>query len=239
MKSPDVPGREVAGLSQDLKQTEGAHQMIRIAVILGSTRPGRRGEAVARWVAEVAARHPAAAVGEATFELVDLADYALPLLDEPVPAIFGQYQNETTRRWADAIGSFDGFVFVTPEYNHSMTAALKNAVDHLFAEWNDKAAGFVSYGVHGGTRAVEHLRLALAEVKVAGVRSQVVLSVFADFDYTGCDMTDPTSVGRFTPQEQQEPAVNTMLDEVIAWSVALKPLRADVAAESGDDVVPA
>ncbi|WP_445269508.1 NADPH-dependent FMN reductase [Streptomyces sp. DSM 41634] len=211
--------------------------MIRIAVVLGSTRPGRRGEAVARWVTEVAARHPAAVMGEVTFELVDLADFALPLLDEPVPALFGQYRNETTRRWADAIGSFDGFVFVTPEYNHSVPAALKNAVDHLFAEWNDKAAGFVSYGVHGGIRAVEHLRLALAEVKVADVRSQVVLSVFDDFDYTGCDMTDPTSAGRFTPGERQEPAVITMLDEVVAWSAALKPLRADAAAESAEDVV--
>ncbi|MCX5339792.1 NADPH-dependent FMN reductase [Streptomyces atratus] len=213
--------------------------MTRIAVILGSTRPGRRGEAVARWTAEVAARHPAAVVGQVTFELVDLAKYALPLLDEPVPAMFGQYQREATRRWAAAIGSFDGFVFVTPEYNHSMTAALKNAIDHLFAEWNDKAAGFVSYGVHGGTRAVEHLRLALAEVKVAGVRSQVVLSVFTDFDYTGCDMTDPTAAGEFRPGSQQEPTMNTMLDEVIAWSVALKPLRANATADSGGDTVPA
>ncbi|MFJ9846933.1 NADPH-dependent FMN reductase [Kitasatospora sp. NPDC101155] len=213
--------------------------MTRIAVILGSTRPGRRGETVARWATKVAARHPAAVVGEVTFELVDLADYALPMLDEPVPAMFGQYRNEATRRWAAAIGSFDGFVFVTPEYNHSMTAALKNAIDHLFVEWNDKAAGFVSYGVHGGTRAVEHLRLTLAEVKVAGVRSQVVLSVFDDFDYTGCDMTDPTSAGVFRPGERQEAAMNTMLDEVVAWSVALEPLRAKAAANSDGDAVPA
>nr|AAP69587.1 putative reductase [Streptomyces griseoflavus] len=206
--------------------------MIRIAVILGSTRPGRRGAVVAQWVAEVAARHPAAVMGEAEFELVDLAEYGLPLLDEPVPAMFGQYQKEETRRWAAAIGSFDGFVFVTPEYNHSVPAALKNAIDHLFAEWTDKAAGFVSYGVHGGTRAVEHLRLALAEVKVAGVRSQVVLSVFNDFDYTGCDMTDPTAMGRFTPGPQQEQTVNTMLDEVVAWSTALKPLRTAATAEA-------
>ncbi|MFJ5730049.1 NADPH-dependent FMN reductase [Streptomyces paradoxus] len=211
--------------------------MTRIAVIVGSTRPGRRGHAVARWVAEVAARHPAAVADEATFELVDLAEYGLPLLDEPVPALFGRYQRAETRRWAASIGSFDGFVFVTPEYNHSVPAALKNAIDHLYAEWNDKAAGFVSYGVHGGTRAVEHLRLALAEVKVADVRSQVVLSVFTDFDYTGCDMTDPTAAGEFKPGEQQEQAVNTMLDEVIAWSAALKPLRADATAASEGNVV--
>ncbi|MEV0014975.1 NADPH-dependent FMN reductase [Streptomyces tendae] len=211
--------------------------MTRIAVVLGSTRPGRRGQTVAQWVADVAARHPAAAVGDVAFELVDLAEYGLPLLDEAVPAVFGQYRGEATRRWAATIGSFDGFVFVTPEYNHSMPAALKNAIDHLFAEWNDKAAGFVSYGVHGGTRAVEHLRLALSEVKVAHVRSQVVLSVFNDFDYTGCDMTDPTSAGRFTPGEQQEQAVNTMLDEVIAWSTALEPLRATTDAASDGNAV--
>ncbi len=202
--------------------------MTRIAVILGSTRPGRRGETVAKWVVETAQRHGAAMLGEAMFELVDLADYALPLLDEPVPAKFGQYRNAETERWSRTISSYDGFVFVTPEYNHSMPASVKNAIDYLFAEWNDKAAGFVSYGVHGGTRAVEHLRLTLAEVKVATVRSQVVLSVFSDFDYTGFDMTDPTSPGVFVPGNGQEEALTTMLDEVVAWSGALTPLRAEV-----------
>ncbi|MER5422578.1 NADPH-dependent FMN reductase [Streptosporangium roseum] len=145
--------------------------MIRIAVIVGSTRPGRRGEAVARWVAEVAGRHAAVTAGEATVEVVDLAEYGLPLLDEPVPAAFGQYRNAHTVRWAATIDSFDGFVFVTPEYNHSVPAALKNAIDFLYAEWNDKAAGFVGYGIQGGIRAVEHLRLTLAEVKIAGVQT--------------------------------------------------------------------
>ncbi|MDQ3783412.1 MAG: NAD(P)H-dependent oxidoreductase [Actinomycetota bacterium] len=194
--------------------------MTRIAIIIGSTRPGRRGEAVGRWVEEVAGRHPAVTAGEATFEVVDLAEVGLPLLDEPVPAMFGEYRNAHTRRWAETIGSFDGFVFVTAEYNHSVPAALKNAIDFLFAEWNDKAAGFVSYGVHGGTRAVEHLRLSMAELKVADVRTQVALSVFTDFE-----ITDPTEPGVFAPGEHQEPTLNEMLDEVIAWSRVLKPLR--------------
>ncbi len=194
--------------------------MTRIAIIIGSTRPGRRGEAVGRWVEEVAGRHPAVTAGEATFEVVDLAEVGLPLLDEPVPAMFGEYRNAHTRRWAETIGSFDGFVFVTAEYNHSVPAALKNAIDFLFAEWNDKAAGFVSYGVHGGTRAVEHLRLSMAEMKVADVRTQVALSVFTDFE-----ITDPTEPGVFAPGEHQEPTLNEMLDEVIAWSRVLKPLR--------------
>jgi NAD(P)H-dependent FMN reductase len=197
--------------------------MTRIAVIVGSTRPGRRAEAVARWVEQAAARNPAVLAGDVTVELVDLLDYGLPLLDESLPPMFGTYQNEHTQRWAATIASFDGFVFVTPEYNHSAPAALKNAIDYLFKEWNDKAAGFVSYGVHGGTRAVEHLRLVLAEVKVADVRTQVVLPMFTEFEFS--DPTDPTDPGVVVPGPHQEPTLNTMLDEIAAWSNALKSLR--------------
>ena len=194
--------------------------MVRIGILVGSTRPQRRGLAVARWVCEAARRHPAAAAGEVTFELVDLADYRLPLLDEPVPAAIGDYRNAHTERWAQTVAGFDGFVLVTPEYNHSVPAALKNAIDFLFTEWNDKAAGFVSYGLNGGVRAVEHLRLSLAEVKVACVRSQVALSLFSDFEFA--DISEP---GICTPAEHHEPIVHRMLDEVIAWAGALKPLR--------------
>jgi NAD(P)H-dependent FMN reductase len=178
---------------------------------------------VAKWVEEVAGRHPAVEAGDATVELVDLVDYDLPLLDEVMPPMFGAYNNAPTRRWAAKIGSFDGFVFVTPEYNHSIPAALKNAIDFLFKEWNDKAAGFVSYGIHGGTRAVEHLRLTLAELKVADVRTQVVLPVFTEFQFS--DPTDPTDPGVVAPGPHQVPTMMTMLDEIIAWSGALKPLR--------------
>jgi NAD(P)H-dependent FMN reductase len=194
--------------------------MTRIAVITGSTRPGRRCDAVAQWVMAVAGRHSAVTTGQAEVDLVDLSDFGLPVLDEPLPAMFGQYQHPHTQRWADVVGSYDGFVFVTPEYNHSVPGALKNAIDYLFAEWNDKAAGFVSYGVHGGTRAAEHLRQILGEVKVASVRSQVVLSLFVDFE-----ITDPTAPGILVPGENQEPAFIEMFDEVVAWSRALQPLR--------------
>lgn len=199
--------------------------MTRIAIILGSTRPARRGQTVARWVAEAARRHPAVAAGEASVELVDLADYGLPLLDEPVPAAFGDYHNAHTKQWAATIARFDGFVFVTPEYNSSMPAALKNAIDYLYAEWNHKAAGFVSYGLYGGTRAVEQLRQTMGEVKIADVHAQVALSPFADFDLTGFDTTDPTSTGVCAPGEYQESALTTMLDEILAWSRALRMLR--------------
>src|SRR5438132_6004660 len=184
--------------------------MIKIAIILGSTRPGRNGEAVAKWVYEIAQKR-----SDAEFELVDIKDFSLPLLDEPMPPIMGQYSKPHTKAWAAKIGSFDGYVFVTPEYNHGTSGALKNAIDFLFAEWNNKAAGFVGYGGAGGVRAVEHLRLVMAEVEVATVRNQVALSLFTDFEnYT-----------IFKPAAHHEKSVNQMVDQLIAWSGALKTLR--------------
>ncbi|MBD3007933.1 NADPH-dependent FMN reductase [Streptomyces sp. 5-10] len=185
--------------------------MPKIAVILGSTRPGRNGEAVARWVFDIARQRT-----DAEYELVDVADYRLPLLDEAVPPSLGQYAQPHTRDWAEKIASFDGYVFVTPEYNHSTSGALKNAIDFLYAEWNNKAAGFVGYGSAGGTRAVEHLRLVMAELQVADVRAQVALSLFTDFE----------NFSRFTPAEHQTEAVNALLDQVVSWSNALATVRA-------------
>jgi len=184
--------------------------MIKIAIILGSTRPGRNGEAVAKWVYDVAKKRT-----DAEFELVDIKDFNLPLLDERVSPIMGQYSKAHTKTWAAKIGSFDAYVFVAPEYNHGISGALKNAIDFLFAEWNNKAAGFVSYGGAGGVRAVEHLRLVLAEVRMATVRNQVLLSLFTDFE----------TFSVFKPSAQQAPSVNAMLDELIAWGGALKTLR--------------
>ncbi|GAA2069938.1 NADPH-dependent FMN reductase [Actinomadura alba] len=194
--------------------------MVRIAIIIGSTRPQRRTAVAAQWVGDVAGRHPAVTAGEATFEIVDLVDYGLPVLDEPTPAMFADYRNAHTTRWAQAIDSFDGFVFVTPEYNHAPPAALKNAIDFLFAEWNNKTAGFVSHGVHAGVRAVEQLRLTMTELQVANVRTQVALSAFTDFE-----ITDPTEPGLIAPGDHQEPTLIEMLSEIITWSRALKPLR--------------
>ncbi|MEA3046544.1 MAG: hypothetical protein QOJ53_876, partial [Sphingomonadales bacterium] len=140
--------------------------MLKIAIIVGSTRPGRKADTVARWVFDIAARR-----GDASFEIVDIADFDLPLLDEALPPSMGQYSQPHTKAWAEKIAGFDAFVFVTPEYNHSTSGALKNAIDYLFREWNDKAAGFVGYGSTGGTRAVEHLRGIMGEIKVADVRA--------------------------------------------------------------------
>ena len=151
--------------------------MTRIGIIVGSTRPGRNGEAVARWVHELASQRT-----DAEFEVVDIADFGLPLLDEPVPASMGVYSQPHTRAWAEKIDSLDGFVFVTAEYNHAPTGALKNAIDFVYGEWNDKAAGFVGYGSAGGVRAVESLRLIMGELQVADVRTQVALSLATDFE---------------------------------------------------------
>lgn len=186
--------------------------MLRIAIIIGSTRPGRNGEAVARWVYEIAQKRNGV---EIEFELVDIRDYNLPLLDEPIPPSLGQYTKEHTKVWAAKIDSFDAYVFVTPEYNHGTSGALKNAIDFLYKEWNNKAAGFVGYGSALGARAVENLRLIMGELQVATVRAQVGLSLFTDFE----------NFSVFKPTPQQEPTVNAMLDQVIAWSGALKTLR--------------
>jgi NAD(P)H-dependent FMN reductase len=190
--------------------------MSTIGIINGSTRPGRRSHLIADWVATVAAHERP----EVDFEVVDLADFALPLLDEDRPAIFGQYSNDHTRRWAEAIARLDGFVFVTPEYNHSIPGALKNALDFLYAEWNDKAAGVVSYGMHGGTRAAEHLRLILAELRVATVRTQLTLSLFDEFT-----QPSPTEPVTFTPGARQRQTLVALIDDVTSWSGALRQVR--------------
>ncbi|MDG6101371.1 NAD(P)H-dependent oxidoreductase [Dactylosporangium aurantiacum] len=184
--------------------------MTKIGIILGSTRPGRNGEAVAKWVYDIASRR-----SDAEYELVDLLDYALPHLDEAVPAAMGQYANEHTKQWAAKIAELDGFVFVTPEYNHSTSGALKNAIDFVYAEWNNKAAGFVSYGSAGGTRAVEHLRLIMGELQVADVRAQVALSLFTDFE----------NFSSFKPGPQHEGTLGVVLDQTVSWAKALEAVR--------------
>lgn len=183
---------------------------MRIGIILGSTRPGRVGEAVAKWVHALAQKK-----GGAEYELVDIKDFNLPLLDESVPPSMGQYEKPHTKAWAAKIATFDGFVFVTPEYNHGTSGALKNAIDFVYKEWNNKAAAFVSYGSAGGARAVEQLRLVMAELQVADVRAQVMLSLFTDFE----------NFTVFKPDPRHEKGVDTMLDQLLAWAKAMKTLR--------------
>ena len=184
--------------------------MIKIAVILGSTRPNRVGEAVAKWAYEIAAKR-----SDAQFELVDIKDFNLPLLDEPLPPSLGKYSQAHTIAWSEKIASFDAYVFVTAEYNHGIPGALKNAIDFLYKEWNNKAAGFVSYGATSGVRAVEQLRLVMGELQVADVRAQVGLSLLTDFEkYTV-----------FKPAPYHEKTLNTMLDQLISWGETMNAVR--------------
>lgn len=191
--------------------------MTRIGIILGSTRPNRNGEQVAKWVQENASRRD-----DATFELIDLRDFPLPHMDEPLPPAYGQYQNEHTRDWASAIASFDGFIIVTPEYNHSIPGVLKNAIDYLYDEWANKAVGFVSYGFQGGARAVEHLRTIAGNLDLADVRQQVTLHMVTDFE----------DLSVFKPGDYNLQTLEGMIGQVVSWSAALAPLRA--AAVIGD-----
>jgi NAD(P)H-dependent FMN reductase len=197
-------------MGQMLTPAEDQTDKVRIAIIVGSTRPGRKAEAVAKWAYSLAKNR-----ADAEFEIVDIKDFKLPLLDEPVPPSMGQYSQPHTKAWANKIDSFDAFVFVTPEYNHSTSGALKNAIDFLYREWNNKAAGFISYGSAGGTRAVEQLRLIMGELQIADVRAQVRLSLYTDF----VDFVD------FKPAVGHEEELNTMLQQVIAWGRALNTVR--------------
>jgi len=184
--------------------------MTTIAIILGSTRPGRQGETVAHWVLDRARERT-----DARFELVDLARHHLPAIDEPVPPARGHYTHEHTKVWAATVARYDGYVIVTPEYNHSMPGPLKNALDRVYPEWNNKAAGFVSYGWNGGVRAAEQLRLVMGSMQIADVTAQVALNLATDFR----DRTE------FAPADYQNTALTTLLDQVVAWSTALAPLR--------------
>jgi NAD(P)H-dependent FMN reductase len=179
---------------------------LKIAVILGSTRPDRNGKAVADWVLERAAGRTTA-----EYELIDLLEYPLPFLDEPSPPALRRYTYEHTKAWAATIGSYDAFIFVTPEYNHSIPGVLKNAIDYLYAEWNNKAAAFASYGSLGGARAVEHLRAVCTELQLAHVRQQLSFSLYHDFE----------DFSVFKPDVRHDDAADTLFDQLETWARAL------------------
>jgi len=176
---------------------------LNIGIIVGSTRQGRVSPQVAEWVKGIADQR-----GDANYEIVDIADFKLPLLGE-VDA------TEQATAWNKKLSELDGFVFIVQEYNHSITGALKNAIDYAREAWNNKAAGIVSYGSVGGARAAEHLRGILGEVSVADVRVHPALSLFTDFENGTV----------FKPADLHLTNVNGMLDQVLAWSGALKTLR--------------
>ena len=184
----------------------------KIAIVIGSTRPGRLGTDVADWVARHAKERE-----HADYQVLDIAEFDLDLLNEPtVPGAANRdYENEKTRRWGRAVDEFDGFVFVTPEYNHSVPAAMKNAFDVLYPEWSDKPVAFVGYGADGAVRAIEHWRTIVANARMVAVRAQVSLSLFQDL-----------ADGGLSPIERREGELTTVFDQVEQMAGALTSLRA-------------
>lgn len=175
---------------------------LKIGIILGSTREGRVSPQVGEWVKSIADKR-----ADADYEIVDIADFKLPFL--------GEGDSPGIGAWNEKLASLDGFVFIVQEYNHSITGALKNALDLAREAWNNKAAGIVSYGSTGGARAAEHLRGIMGELMIADVRVHPTLSLFTDFENGSV----------FKPQDLHLTNVNAMLDQVLAWSGALKTLR--------------
>jgi NAD(P)H-dependent FMN reductase len=184
-----------------------------LQIIAASTRPGRRGIAVARWIEQQARQH-----GGFEVELVDLADVGLPVLDEPNHPRLRRYLHQHTKDWSATVDRADAYVFVTPEYNHSFPAALKNALDYLSAEWADKPAGLVSYGgISAGLRAATALKPVLSALRIVPVVEAVSVPFFAQF------LNDEDE---FVPNAELEAGGKAMLDELARLTPALKGLRA-------------
>jgi len=183
-----------------------------VQIIVGSTRPGRIGSAVGEWLADSARAH-----GGMQVEIVELADVALPLFDEPQHPRFGQYEHEHTKRWSEIVGRSDAFVFAIPEYNHGLNGATKNAIDFLSKEWRYKPAGICSYGgVSAGTRAAEQLIPILSVLKVVPLAEALPIpfvSQFVDDD------------GRIKPNEVMEKSSAAMYTELLRYVEAMAVLR--------------
>lgn len=183
--------------------------MLTIAIIPGTTRPGALNPQVVQWVSDQLAGRD-----DVTAEVVDFGAFDLPLLDEVIPAGAKRYENAHTKAWGAKLDEFDAFIFVTPEYNHSISGSMKNALDFVATEFNHKVAGIVNYGADKGVRAAEHLRHILANYKVAVVRDQASFSIFTD-----------VADGTFAPTEASAAPFASMVDDLVAWGGALKGVR--------------
>lgn len=184
----------------------------KIAIIVGSTRPGRVGRAVADWYFSHVKDTP-----NVDFQIVDLADINLPLLDEAIPPSMHKYQNEHTKKWAELVNGFDAFVWVTAEYNHSAPASLTNAISFVFQEWNRKPVALVSYGSMGGVRAAEHLRQVAGELQMVDIRPAVMLmEPWAMFDETGV----------MKPEHIKGAPIPAQVEELVWWTDAIKAKQA-------------
>ena len=183
--------------------------MIKIKIIAGSTRPGRFNTQPTKWLAQIAKSR-----GDMEVEVLDLAMINLPMLDEAKPAMMKDYEHEHTKKWSAMIDEADGFVIVTPEYNHSVPGALKNAIDFLNQEWAYKPVGFVSYGSQaGGSRAVEHLRGIAGELKMFDIRDQVMFPSYWE------NLNDK---GEYQFNERHTGTATAMLDVLAHWAKVMK-----------------
>jgi NAD(P)H-dependent FMN reductase len=185
----------------------------RIGIIIGSTREGRFGEKPAKWIGDLAGRHT-----EMNFETIDLREYPLPFFEEQMSPIYAPPQNPVAQRWAAKLATLDGFIVVTPEYNHGVSAVLKNALDYAYKEFNRKPIGFVGYGGVGAARAIEHLRMVAVELQMAPVRFAVHVGMV---EFLGI-WQQGKSFGDFPHLEHSATA---MLDDIAWWTRALKSAR--------------
>jgi NAD(P)H-dependent FMN reductase len=185
---------------------------LKLHIVISSTRPGRVGATVARWFHGVAVEH-----GKFAPELVDLAEFNLPVLDEPRHPTLQQYEPEHTKRWAARVAAADAFVLVTPEYNYGPTPALLNALDYVYKEWNYKPAAFVSYGgMSGGIRAVQITKQTLTTLKMVPLLEAVAIQMVAQH-------LDENR--QFRPSDVHTSSARAMLDELLRWADARNPMR--------------
>jgi NAD(P)H-dependent FMN reductase len=183
-----------------------------LTIIIASTRPGRAGLPIARWIEQEAVEH-----GGFNVEIADLAEINLPFMDEPNHPRLRQYTHQHTREWSARIDASDAFVLVMPEYNYGFTAPLKNAIDYLHQEWQYKPVGLVSYGgISAGTRAAQMIKQVLTTLKMVPLNEAVSIPFFSQFI---------DEEGRFQPNETLETSAEAMLNELERWTAALSSLR--------------
>ena len=193
--------------------------MLKIALIVGSTRPQRFADVPARWLAQGAAARP-----ELRLDTLDLRDYALPFYKEPVSPLAsnGVYSDPAAEAWRAKIGEYDGYIATVAEYNHGPTAVLKNAFDSAYYEWNRKPIAFVGYGGAGGVRAIEQLRGVAVELQMAPVKAEVNIAMEA---FLGILMQGKT----LDDYEHLAKARETLFDQLGWWGRALKTAREPMA----------
>jgi NAD(P)H-dependent FMN reductase len=190
---------------------------LKIAIVISTTRAARFGHKPAQWLKDIADER-----NDMEVEIVDLRDFPMPFFDEVASNAWAPSKNDVAQRWQKKVAEFDGYIFVTAEYNHGVPAVLKNALDYAYPEWNKKAAGFVGYGSVGGARAVEQLRLVAAELQLATIRTGVYIQG-ADFMAVWKDGKDLREIGYL------QQGVKDLLDQLAWWTSALKAARdADV-----------